>query len=158
MKTAFLAAAIVTCMLLACVALAGTPPAPIYLSANALGGAALNQYTPGVAGGNGANNIGLLIRSYGKVTYVDTINQYFYIDDGSGRTDGTRRSDNNAVVVGVRVSYGGLATGVPAITPPLANTRVAVTGIISTCLVPPTTGLVQPNVRVRSQSDILPLP
>lgn len=145
-------------MFLACAVVADTVPAPLYLSADALGGAALNQYTPGVAGGTGPNNIGLLIRTYGKVTYVDTVGQCFYIDDGSGRADGTRRTDNNAVVLGVRVSYGGLATGVPAITPPLENAKVAVTGIISTCLVPVTTGLVQPNVRVRAQGDILPLP
>lgn len=154
MKIAILAAVIAVCMLAACAASASTVPAPIYVSAKGLGGATLNQYTPGVAGGTGANNIGLLIRTYGQVTYVDTTNLFFYIDDGSGRADGTKRPDTS-VVLGVRVSYGDLATGVPAISPPALNARVALTGIISTCIV---TGLVQPNVRVRSQSDILPLP
>lgn len=156
MKTAILVAAIVTCILSACVVLAETP-APIFISVKALGGAALNQYTPGVAGGAGANNIGLLIRTYGKVTYVDTTNQYFYVDDGSARADGTT-SPGGSAVLGVRVSYGGLASGVTAITPPALDAKVTLTGIISTCLVPPTTGSIQPNVRVRNQSDIISVP
>ena len=152
-------------MLLACVALAGTAPPPIYVSANALGGAnwCYNSGTgagqQGVAGGVGLNNIGLLIRTYGKVTYVDssTDHKWFYIDYGTGRWDGTQRPDQTQVL-GIRVSYGGLASGVPAITPPAVGDKVVVTGIISTCLVPETTGLVQPNVRVRSAGDILTVP
>ena len=148
----------VACVVLSVVALANSAPTPIYMSNGALGGGKLNDYTLGVAGGVGANNIGLLIRTYGKVTYVDTTLQYFYIDDGYGRWDGTTRTGGSIPVLGVRVSYGGLASGVPAITPYAENTKVTVTGIISTCLVPVTTGLVQPNVRVRSQADILPVP
>lgn len=133
--------------------MADDAPAPLYLSGNALGGAALNQYTPGVQGGAGPNNIGLLVRTYGKVTFVDTVNKYFYIDDGSGRVDGTMNA--GSPVIGVRVSYGGLAVGVPAINSPALNARVIVTGIISTCLVPANNGAIQPNLRVRSQVDII---
>ena len=158
MRSTVLVAVIVMCVVLSVVALATTAPAPIYMSNGTLGGGKLNNYTLGVEGGAGANNIGLLIRTYGKVTYVDTTNHYFYIDDGTGRMDGTRRSDNNAFVLGVRVTYNGLASGVPTITPPLEGNKVAVTGIISTCLVPETTGLVRPNVRVRRGADILLVP
>ena len=46
-------------------------PAPLAVVNKAIGGGALNQYTPGVEGGQGLNNIGLLIRTWGKVTFVD---------------------------------------------------------------------------------------
>ena len=149
MKSVVLVSVIAVCVLAASVATA-TGIAPIYLGNRALGGADLNTYTKGVAGGSGANNIGLLIKTFGKVTYVDTANQCFYVDDGSGRMDGTRRPDNS-IVYGVRVSYGGLASGVPAINPPTQNTYAGVTGIISTVMV---NSLVQPNVRPRRQEDI----
>ena len=87
MKSAIIAVAAIVCMFCACAAMAGEAPAPLYLSANAIGGSALNQYTPGVSGGSGPNNIGLLIRTYGKVTFVDSANRYFYIVDGSARRD-----------------------------------------------------------------------
>jgi hypothetical protein len=154
MRHTILVVMVAVLALLAVSAFAGEAPAPLYVSNRDLGGGALNPYTPGVAGGTGVNNIGLLIRTYGKVTYVDTANQFFYIDDGTGRTDGTKRPDNS-IVLGVRVSYGGLASGVAAITPPAENTRVAITGIISTCMVGT---LVRPNVRVRHQDDILSIP
>ncbi len=153
MRSAFTVAAVIVCLLFACVAMADGVPEPLYMSGKALGGAALNQYTPGVEGGSGPNNIGLLVRTYGKVTFVDAVNKYFYIDDGSGRVDGTMNA--GSPVVGIRVSYGGLATDVPAINPPAVNARVIVTGIISTCLVPANNGAIQPNLRARSQGDII---
>ena len=56
----------------------------------ALGGTALNQYTPGVTGGLGLNNIGLLVRTFGEVTYVgDSSEGFFYVDDGSHLSDGS---------------------------------------------------------------------
>ncbi|MFQ3548637.1 MAG: hypothetical protein SNJ70_02655 [Armatimonadota bacterium] len=39
----------------------------------------------GIAGSAGLNNIGLLIRTTGKVISVDSNGEYFIIDDGSGR-------------------------------------------------------------------------
>ncbi|NIN13266.1 MAG: hypothetical protein GTO05_14025, partial [Gemmatimonadales bacterium] len=68
-------------------------------------------------GGCGLNNIGLLIRTWGTVTYADT--DYFYLDDGSLLDDGSGH-------VGVKV----LA---PGLTIPAEGTHVEVTGI-SSCL------------------------
>ena len=123
---------------------------PVYMNNSAIGGGDLNQYTKGVAGGTGVNNIGLLIRTFGKVTYVNSTSQFFYIDDGWGKTT-TLPAPDNCTVTGIRVSYGGLAAGVPAITPPARDTYVAVTGVVSTVMI---NGLVQPNVRVRTSADI----
>lgn len=44
----------------------------------------------------GLNNIGLLVNVWGNVTYLDSGNNFFYINDGSGITDG---SGNNGVKV-----------------------------------------------------------
>ncbi|MDO8682444.1 MAG: NBR1-Ig-like domain-containing protein, partial [Armatimonadota bacterium] len=60
----------------------GSPP-PIALGASALGGDELNDLTPGVTGGVGLNNIGLLVRTWGRVTEVDPSGNYFRISDGS---------------------------------------------------------------------------
>lgn len=67
------------------------PPKPLAMACSAVGGCALNQYTPGVTNGVGPNNIGLLVRVWGRITAVDssTGNKFFYIDDGSGLEDGT---------------------------------------------------------------------
>ncbi len=101
----------------------------------------------------GPNNIGLLVKTWGKVTWVDTANQCFYIDDGSRIPAGTTRSDNGQTVYGVRVGYSGLATGVAPVTPPAENDYVLVTGICSTIRY--TVGDdIRPNVRVRSGADI----
>ena len=118
-------------------------PAPLSVVNKAIGGGALNQYTPGVEGGQGANNIGLLIRTWGKVTFVDSANKYFYINDGSGRADGSGH-------VGIRVSYDNLAAG-NSISAPGPNDYLAITGISSTVLV---SSKVRPNLRPRRQSDI----
>ncbi|MDO8587904.1 MAG: DUF5010 domain-containing protein [Armatimonadota bacterium] len=76
-------------------------PYPVFMTGASIGGARLNSYTPGVFGGVGPNNIGLLVRIVGKVTRRDPSGQYFYIDDGRGVTDGTQTDgvDN----IGVRV-------------------------------------------------------
>ncbi|MDO8683460.1 MAG: carbohydrate-binding protein, partial [Armatimonadota bacterium] len=60
----------------------------------------------GVFGGLGPNNIGLLVRVWGKVTQrEDVTNTYFYIDDGSGLKDGTKTLLESLLVdnVGVKV-------------------------------------------------------
>ena len=82
-------------------------PGPISLNAigtgaRSVGGGAFNSYTPGVMGGVGVNNIGLLMRVWGKVTQRNTsAPQYFYINDGAGLKDGTQTAgvDN----VGIRI-------------------------------------------------------
>ena len=144
--------AVVLVAVLGCSAMA-TTIAPIAMSNRSLGGTALNDYTPGVVGALGPNNIGLLVKTWGKVTWVDTANQCFYIDDGSRIPAGTTRSDNGQTVYGVRVGYSGLATGVAPVTPPAENDYVLVTGICSTIRY--TVGDdIRPNVRVRSGADI----
>lgn len=138
---ALVAAAIVLCCLSA--AAMAAEVAPLAVSNRALGGGALNQYTPGVAGGVGLNNIGLLVKTSGKVTAVDTANSCFYIDDGTGLLDGSGH-------VGVRVAYDNLAAG-NSITPPAVDSYVLVTGICSTIVI---NSNIQPNLRPRRDADI----
>lgn len=96
---------------------------PPGMGAGSVGGTALNVYAPGVVGGLGSSNIGLLVRIWGKVTQRDTAGlQYFYLDDGSGRKDGTQTAgvDN----VGIRILANPTGYG--------ASSYVAVTGVVST--------------------------
>jgi hypothetical protein len=61
-------------------------PRPLYVRGTAIGGAAQDQQ-PGVTGGIGLNNVGLLIRTAGKLTEIGSDifgTLYFRIDDGSG--------------------------------------------------------------------------
>jgi len=144
---------IVLTSILACAAAAGDAPAPLAVTNRALGGGPLNQYTPGVYGGTGLNNIGLLIRTWGRVTYVDTVNKWFYIDDGAGRTDGTKRTDGTTIL-GIRVSYDNLAPG-NNINPPTQGVYVLVTGISTTII--GSDGNIYPNVRPRRDTDVVSL-
>ena len=144
MKSVALAAVAVLMGSVLVVSAAADGPAPLALAKKAVGGGRLNDYTPGVEGGIGLNNIGLLIRTWGKVTFVDTANKFFYINDGAGREDGS-------TYVGLRVSYDNLAAG-NTIEPPALNSYVAVTCISSTWL--NGSGQIQPNLRPRRQADI----
>ncbi|MCX8053140.1 MAG: hypothetical protein N3B12_04980, partial [Armatimonadetes bacterium] len=96
--------AFLTTALIALGPAAGEEVRPLAMNNAAVGGGRLNEHTPGVEGGVGMNNIGLLIRTWGKVTFVDETNKFFYINDGSGRNDGSG-------YVGIRVSYDNLAPG-----------------------------------------------
>lgn len=82
-------------------------PTALFLIGKSLGGADLNALTPGILGGKGANNIGLLVKAFGKVTQRDTVGlQYFYVDDGSGIKDGTSTAVSPGIFeenIGVRV-------------------------------------------------------
>lgn len=133
----------VAVLLLAAAPVLAEAIAPLALNNTAVGGAALNQYTPGVENGTGVNNIGLLIKTWGKVTFVDPANKYFYINDGSNRQDGSGQT-------GLRIDCDNLAAG-NTITPPAVNTYVMVTGISSTIVI---STKIQPNVRARRQTDI----
>ena len=122
---------------------------PLAMSNAAIGGGPLNEYTPGVEGGVGLNNIGLLVVTSGTVTFVNTTivteaDKYFYIDDGAGRFDGSGHT-------GIRCSYGELVAGTPAVTPPAVGTFRSVTGVISTVRID---GKIQPNLRARGGADI----
>ena len=95
---------------------------PVGLTLKALGGGdwLFNPATyagqQGVAGACGLNNIGLLVRVCGTVTWVDADNHLYYLDDGSGVDDGSGHS-------GVRViTWGQL---------PVQWSAVAVTGVSS---------------------------
>jgi len=65
----------------------GPAIAPLFLGQKMTGGSAFNSSTPGITGGLGLNNVGLLVRVAGKVTAV--VSDGFYIDDGSQLTDET---------------------------------------------------------------------
>jgi len=116
---------------------------PLGLPNSALGGGALNQYTPGVENGKGLNNIGLLVRTWGKVTYVNAAEKYFYIDDGSGLVDESGH-------LGIRVFYDNLAPG-NTFTPPSESQFVTITGISTTVVI---NGKIRPMLRPRKQSDM----
>lgn len=105
------------------------PPRPLGLRGDALGGANLNSYTPGVTGATGPNNIGLYVTTWGKV--VDTATSgCFSIEIKPG--------------VRVKVKSGTL-------TRPAMNALVQVTGI-STCEV--ISGGTVRVIRPRQQTDI----
>ena len=94
---------------------------PVMMSNKALGGADWNcddQYNKGQRGvleAAGLNNIGLLVRTCGKVTHSG--DGFFYIDDGSGIEDGSG-------IRGVKVDAAGLSV-------PSEGAFVTLTGISS---------------------------
>jgi len=144
-----MALAALICTVAAASVLAAVPE-PLGINNKALGGGPLNQYTPGVAGGVGLNNIGLLVRTWGTVTYVDPGQQFFYIDDGSAL-------DDKSGFRGVRVSYAGLAAG-NTFNPPSIGERVVITGISSTSAISTAQGTrIIPTLRPRRQADMAPL-
>jgi hypothetical protein len=76
-----------------------TLPLPVGLSNASLGGGQFGLYAPGITGGCGLHNLGLLVRTWGKITQIGS--DYIYIDDGSNLKDGTTTgADENA---GVRI-------------------------------------------------------
>jgi len=93
--------------------------APVAVIERSAGGKALNANTPSITDGKGLYNIGLYVRIAGSVNGVDTSdpnNKFFYLDDGSGLSDG--------VGMGIKVLCG-------SIDPP-ASGNVIVTGAIGT--------------------------
>ncbi|MDO8586798.1 MAG: hypothetical protein Q7T82_07115 [Armatimonadota bacterium] len=107
-----------------------TMPGPLGLSGRRMGGGPMG-IQEGVVGGQGLSNIGLLVRCFGKFTYIDA--RTFAVDDGS------------TVVVGC----------VPDSVDLDLNWRfVAVTGI-SSCR--RESGDLLPLLRARSSGDIAPL-
>ena len=53
---------------------------PLYMCNRAVGGAG-DELVPGVSGASGLNNVGLLVKTSGKITFVGS--DYIYMDDGS---------------------------------------------------------------------------
>ncbi|MGQ9581474.1 MAG: FG-GAP-like repeat-containing protein, partial [Armatimonadota bacterium] len=118
---------------------------PLAMSNLRLGGGPVGRFTPGVyPKGTGPNNTGLLVTSYGRVTWVSPNGDRLYIDDGSELEDGSGHK-------GVWISLEELADG-NVIVPPQVGAYVSVTGI-SSCGYGPA----EPPVRIlkpRSQDDI----
>jgi hypothetical protein len=138
-------------MLIICLSLIIVLPAlatevipPLAIANAALGGGDLNEYTPGVTDGVGTHNVGLLVKCWGKVTFVASDNSFFYINDGSLRTDGTD-------YIGIRVATTDLAPG-NTITPPAPGKYVAITGISSVTKL--ANERVIPTLRPRRSDDI----
>ncbi len=69
------------------------------------------------------NMYALLVRAWGKVTYVSPDSAFYYIDDGSATTDAS------GVATGLRVNLAGLATQVTSI--PTVGQYVTKTGIFT---------------------------
>ncbi|MHB9037765.1 MAG: single stranded DNA-binding domain-containing protein, partial [Armatimonadota bacterium] len=108
---------------------ASDPPGPLGMRGDFLGGSALNAQTPGITGAYGPNNIGLLVKTWGKV--VSASSSYFYIESRPGTN--------------VKVISGSL-------TQPIVGKIVSITGISSCELV---SGAVARAILPRDQADIV---
>ena len=106
-------------------------PDPIFMVNKLVGGSALNAYTPGITGGFGVNNIGLLIAVAGRVT--DSGSGYVLVSDGM-----ELKVDTSTLTV------------LPAI-----DNFVQVTGISAT---EESGGVVTPLVKPRHESDVVIYP
>lgn len=98
-----------------------------------------------IAGIGSLYNIGLLIKTTGKVTYIDPLGCFAYVNDGSALSDGNNVGENGKSVKGVRVI---LPNGVQM--PPVGS-NVILTGVSSTQNVD---GNVIRTIRLRSQADV----
>ena len=83
----------------------GLLPNPRGMANRSLGGSSFNTYTLGSPAGNGLNNIGMLVRTWGKVTEVDSTDGFFYLDDGSHLADGTTDISTSQSNIGIRVLF-----------------------------------------------------
>lgn len=96
----------------------GTPPKPVAMNCKSVGGGPAGPMVPGVRDGVGLNNIGLLVRIAGRVTYK--VSNYIYVDDGSNITN---LYGLYTPVVGVMVR----CPGTPTVS---IGDMVAVTGVV----------------------------
>lgn len=123
-----------------------SPMKPVLMQTEDLGGGAfgLQQAVKEWTGSSavptkGLNNVGVLAKIAGKVTYVGA--SYFYVDDGCACDDGSG-------YIGVRVLSGSLVK-------PALNARVAITGVSSTYY---ERGNIWRAIQTRTQDDIQVLP
>lgn len=115
------------------------PLAPLYMSIYSVGGSAFCDQTPGVSGGVGLRNMGLLVKLTGKVGYVgNNSEQFFYINDGRAKTDSS--------------GHPGLRIVCQNQTKPLAGSVVSVVGIVSCQL---SNGSIIPIVKIRRSQDLV---
>ncbi len=63
----------------------------------------------GVEGGVGLNNVGLFVRIWGRITYIEPSRRWYVIDDGTGLT----WDDSGTTRTGVKISLGDSATYLP---------------------------------------------
>lgn len=63
----------------------------------------------GVEGGVGLNNVGLFVRIWGKITYIEPSRRWYVIDDGTG----LQWQDGATTRTGVKISLGDSATYLP---------------------------------------------
>jgi uncharacterized protein (TIGR03790 family) len=92
--------------------------APVQMQNRAVGGGDVNDQTRGITGAVGLRNLGLLIKTWGRVTYVGGVDEpFFYIDDGSRLVDGSGH-------VGIKI----LSRGIPK---PEIGRWVSVLGVSS---------------------------
>ncbi len=118
---------------------------PLALALRSLGGDASAGYPAasgtgqqGVAGGRGLNNIGLLVKVFGRVTFVDPGGQFFTVWDGSLVKDAD--------------GHDGVRVWAPGLTLPGSGDFVTVTGISSCTKVSED---LFPQVLVRTAGDIV---
>ena len=113
----------------------GVVPDPLGMVSRDVGGSATGA-TPGISDARGLNNIGLLARVWGRVTYIGS--DYFLVWDGH------MNPDSSQYTVKIRC---------PGLTKPTSTSQYAiVTGISS--LEPGGSGTV-PLIRVRKQADLV---
>lgn len=111
---------------------------PLGMPSKFVGGIGPTPQTPGITGAVGLRNTGLLIKTWGTVTYAGTDSEdFFYINDGASTNDGSRRT--------------GLKVKSRTLPKPSVGSMVTVTGISSCELVD---GRTNPVVKVRTADDI----
>ena len=110
---------------------------PVIVRNMSLGGAG-NGLQPAIFGSLGLNNIGLLVTTAGTVSAPRVQSGWFYVDDGSGASDGT--------------GIGGIYVDATGLLAPPAGSFAAVTGISSCEWYE---GDLVNVLRPRSQADIL---
>lgn len=113
---------------------AGPVPAPVGLMNRELGGGPWGNYIPGITGGRGLHNIGLLVRTWGKVVSWSISPPRIWINDGSAPSGG----------VMVDMTQGGSI--------PVTGSMVQVTGNLGCVL---SGSEVKPVLRPRSPEDVV---
>lgn len=114
---------------------------PLAMTNRDLGGGPVGLYTSGITGSESLNNIGMLVRTWGRVTQIGS--GYLYVDDGSDLLDGT--STGSEANIGARVVCD--PTGWQP------GDRLVVTGI-SSCFETPA-GNIARRILARGAEDLL---
>lgn len=121
---------------------AGAAPQPLLMRGRDVGGGGFGEFAQGVYAASGLSNFGLLVGTWGRVTYTSPPH-FIYVDDGSGLWDGSG-------FTGVRVDI----SSVPGLAVPSTGSVVAVEGISMPVSI---SGKIQRRLKIRSSSDIRPL-